>query len=86
MLLRYGRSLCQEMRAAKLRDALAPHCYDGTEIHDVIDRELPAAWDQESAANIGDAIKKQYGDTIPIDVAVEVIRTILEREEDPNGN
>jgi hypothetical protein len=86
MLRRYSKALLQDMRAAKLREALAPHCYDGTEIHHEVDRELPAAADQDAAASIRAAIKNKYCDTIHIDTAVEVVRTLLEREEDPNGN
>jgi hypothetical protein len=62
----------------KLRRALAEHALDGTEIHHVIDRALPGLEQAAAAAAIKAEIKARYSHSIPIDIAIEKILTLLE--------
>jgi hypothetical protein len=60
-------ALCRDQFAEKLRRALAPFCFDGTECHGVINAELRGPENEPAASNIRHANVSQYRDTIPRD-------------------
>lgn len=68
--------------AEKLHRALATHCFDGSELHHVIDRALPGLEQAAVAAAIKAEIKARYSNSIPIDVVIERVLTLLETEGD----
>ena len=77
----YNAALCRDLRAEKLRRALAPYAFDGTETHRIVDLELRGLENQIAASNIRHANVSQYRDCVPVDAAVEVIAELLERGE-----
>jgi hypothetical protein len=72
------RDLADTARHRELLDALTPHAYDGTEAHHAIDQTLPGIENSAAAATIQSAVAKQYGNTVPIDAAIEVMLKLLE--------
>jgi hypothetical protein len=60
------------------RGAFAPHAFDGTEIHYVIDQELCGLEHTAAAAAIKAAIKQKYQDAVPLDAVVEIIAQLIE--------
>ena len=57
--------------SCKLRQALAAHCYDGTELHRLVDRELRGIENKFAAEKVKHAIKIQYCNSIAIDAVIE---------------
>jgi hypothetical protein len=55
------------------RKVLASRCFDGTEVHHIVDQELPGLENQAAAINIKNAIKATYHDAVPLDIVVEQI-------------
>jgi hypothetical protein len=74
----YAEKMLDHIRAEKLHHALAPHSFDGTELDHAIDRELPGLEEDVLAAAIKDRIKTRYGNTVPLDTAIEIILKLLE--------
>jgi hypothetical protein len=62
----------------RLHDALAPHAYDGTEGNRAIDGALPDIENSATAAAIKSVVAKQYGNTVPLDAAIEVVLKLRE--------
>jgi hypothetical protein len=63
----------------KLRRALEPFTFDGTEIFRTIDIELPGPENEIAAANLRHAALAQYRDCIPRDAVLEVVCRAVER-------
>jgi hypothetical protein len=61
------------MTDEELRNALAPHCFDGTEVHGVIDCELRGLEHGVTAMNIKTAIEAKYQNCAPVDAIVEIV-------------
>jgi hypothetical protein len=55
------------------RKALAPYCFDGTEVHPVVDQELRGLENQATAQKIKRAIEARYRNTVLLDTVVEQI-------------
>lgn len=68
--------------ADHLRRVLEAHCHDGTEVYRSIDRYLPGLENGAplTAAAIKSEIKSQYANSIPIDLAIELVMTFFETE------
>jgi hypothetical protein len=62
----------------KLIRACALHCFDGTEVHGTIDRELCGLEHGVTATNIKRAIEAKYRDSIPGDVVIEIVSKLRE--------
>lgn len=78
VLLGWSQKMCDASRTEKLHRALAPHAYDGTELHHQIDRELPGIENALLAAAIKEHIAKKYHNTVRVDAATEVFLKLLE--------
>jgi hypothetical protein len=79
----YGRTVCRDQCTAKLRRALEPFCFDGTECHRVVNAELRGPENEIAASNIRHANLAQYRDTIPIDAVIEIVGKLLDDGEMP---
>jgi hypothetical protein len=55
------------------RKVLKPHCFDGTEVHRVVDQELRGLENEAAAKKIKRAIEAQYRNTVSLETAVEQI-------------
>ena len=64
----------------KLRRALTPYAFDGTEIHRVVDLELRGLELEIVASNIRHAIVSQYRQTVPLEVVIGIVATLAEEE------
>jgi hypothetical protein len=67
--------------ADRARRALAPHCFDGSELHQKVNAELRGIEYGPTAINIRSAIEEQYRGALPLDVAVEIVAGLLEDGE-----
>jgi hypothetical protein len=65
----------------KLRGALEPFCFDGTECHSVVSAELRGLENTLAATKIKDAVQARYFSSISIDTAVEQVLTLIENGE-----
>jgi hypothetical protein len=65
----------------KLRRALEAACYDGSEVHCVIDRELRGFEFDNAARAIKRAVENKFCNTAPIDAVIEIVCKLLEGEE-----
>ena len=74
----YSAQMCRLSREDKLRRAFAPHCFDGSELYDVIDQELCGLEHAAAAAAIKAAVKQKYQDVVPLDAIVEIIAKLME--------
>jgi hypothetical protein len=79
----YGAAICRDQFAAKLLRALEPFCFDGTELHRVIDSELRGPENEIAASNLRHASTSQYGGCIPADAIVEVVGKLLDEGKLP---
>jgi hypothetical protein len=79
----YGEAICKDLRGEKLRRALIPRTFDGTEIAGVIDRALPGLENATAVETIKTAIESKYSNSIPINIAVELILALLETGGEP---
>ena len=75
----YSAAICHDQLAEKLRRALEPFTFDGTEIFRTIDIELPGPENEIAAANLRHAALAQYRDCIPRDAVLEVVCRAVER-------
>ena len=76
--------LCKnDSRAEKLRRALEPYLFDGTEAHRVINAELPGLEHERAASNIRHAVVSQFHDTIPLDAVIEIVALLKTEELEP---
>jgi hypothetical protein len=80
ILKNFGSAVCNDQRFAKLLRDLEAHCHDGTELHVVIDRNLPGLENAEAAVTIKAASKSTYSDSIRINTAIELFLAFLETE------
>ena len=83
ILLRIPTDGCREVCGAwrRLRDALAPHAFDGTEAHHAINGALPGIENELVAAALKKFLVVKYRDTISVDAAIEVMLRLLETGE-----
>ena len=65
----------------KLRNALEPFCFGGTECHGVVNVELRGPENEIAASNIRHAIVAQYHDTVPLDAMIEIIGKLFDDGE-----
>jgi hypothetical protein len=81
ILQNYSTGISKDQRLAKLLSALEPFCFDGTELHRVIDSELRGLANEIAASNIRHANLAQYSDCVPVDVVLEIVFKLLEDGE-----
>jgi hypothetical protein len=80
----YSAAICRDQLAEKLRRALEPFCFDGTECHGVINAELRGPENEIAASNIRHVKVSQYRDTVPLDAVIEIALKFAE-DEGANG-
>ena len=73
IFLKHAEQIARQARAERVLRALAQYTFDGTEVHWVVDRELPGLENAIVASSIRHAIQAQYRDTVPIDAVVEIV-------------
>jgi hypothetical protein len=76
----FSAAVCKDQATEKLRRALAPVTFDGSEILHVVD-QLRGLENEIVASAIRHAILSQYRDTIPADAVVEIVGRLLESGE-----
>ena len=75
------RYLANKDAECRLRDALAPHAFDGTEAHHAINGALPGIENELVAAALKNFVAIKYRDAVPLDAAVQVMLRLLETGE-----
>jgi len=69
------------MITEKIISALERVTFDGTELHGVIDSQLPDPELELAASAIRHSVLAQYGGTVPISAVVEIVGRLLEDGE-----
>jgi hypothetical protein len=77
---KFSAAVCRDQLAEKLRRALKPVTFDGSECHRVINSELQGVENEITASNLRHATTSQYHDTVPVDAVIEVVGKWLESE------
>jgi hypothetical protein len=75
---KYGAAICRDQLDEKLRRALAPFTFDGTENHHIIGAELRGLEFEISASNIRHANVAQFGGCVPLDATINVLAKMIE--------
>jgi hypothetical protein len=75
---KFGAAICRDQPGEKLRLALAPYTFDGSECFSVINSELRGRENETARSNIRHAVLSQYRDVATIDVVVEVVGKLHE--------
>jgi hypothetical protein len=83
MFQKYNEQVMRSAIEARLRRELARFAFDGTETHNVINAELRGLEHEIAASNIRHANVSQFRDTVPVDIAIEIFLTHLEKSYSP---
>jgi hypothetical protein len=77
----YGATISRDQLAERLRLALAPFTFNGTEVHNTINSELRGPESEIAASAIRHANVSRYQGTVPVDAVVETVLKFAENED-----
>jgi hypothetical protein len=77
----YSEQMAGFLQADKLYRILTTHARDDTEVYGVVDQELCGLEHQSAATKLKVALLRQYRDTVPVHVAVELVCKLREDGE-----